>query len=68
MQQCRHVTYFSQALRNHHGSERTSGKDPITNTAEVVNPIEELNPADNSDSDTDLVGLFADGMESVEPD
>lgn len=28
----------------------------------------ELAPADNSGSDTDLAGLFADGMERVEPD
>ena len=43
--------------------------DPITNTASVTTPagVLELAPANNSDSDTDLVGLFADGMESEEP-
>ena len=43
--------------------------DPITNTASVTAPVGvlELVPANNVDSDTDLVGLFADGMESVEP-
>ncbi len=43
--------------------------DPITNTASVTTPggVLELVPANNTDSDTDLVGLFADGMESVEP-
>jgi len=43
---------------------------PITNTAGVTAPAgaTELVTSDNSDSDTDLVGLFADGLESVEPD
>ncbi|NKI33856.1 cadherin-like domain-containing protein [Wenzhouxiangella sp. XN79A] len=43
--------------------------DPITNTASVTAPagVLELAPTNNSDSDTDLVGLFADGMESEEP-
>ena len=49
------------------GTLPPTGNNPITNTASVSNPIIELNPADNSDSDTDLVGLFADGFESVEP-
>ena len=49
------------------GTLPTTGNNPLTNTASVSNPITELNPSDNSDSDTDLVGLFADGMESVEP-
>lgn len=43
--------------------------DPITNTASVTAPpgVLELVPSNNSDSDTDLVGLFVDGLESVEP-
>jgi hypothetical protein len=43
--------------------------DPITNTASVTTPagVLELVPANNSDSDTDRVGLFADSMESIEP-
>ena len=49
------------------GTLPITGNNPLTNTASVSNPIIELNPADNSDSDTDLVGLFADGMETVEP-
>ena len=49
------------------GTLPSTGNNPITNTASVSNPIIELNPADNSDSDIDLVGLFADGMESEEP-
>lgn len=45
-------------------------EDAITNIAEVQTPagVLELAPASNVDSDTDLVGLFADGMESAEPD
>ncbi|MGB0514419.1 MAG: PKD domain-containing protein, partial [Wenzhouxiangellaceae bacterium] len=43
---------------------------PITNTATVTAPAgaTELVTSDNTDSDTDLVGLFADGLESIEPD
>jgi len=43
---------------------------PITNTATVTAPASatELITSDNTDSDTDIVGLFADGLESVEPD
>ncbi|MEM1082279.1 MAG: hypothetical protein AAGH65_11920, partial [Pseudomonadota bacterium] len=43
--------------------------DPITNTASVTTPagVFELDTANNTDSDTDAVGLFADGMESEEP-
>ena len=43
---------------------------PITNTATVTAPLgaTELVTSDNSDSDTDIVGLFADSLESVEPD
>ncbi|MEM1080695.1 MAG: Ig-like domain-containing protein [Pseudomonadota bacterium] len=43
--------------------------EPITNTANVIRPdgIVELNPFNNEDSDTDVVSLFADGMESEEP-
>ncbi|GAB4192025.1 MAG: hypothetical protein Tsb002_21410 [Wenzhouxiangellaceae bacterium] len=43
---------------------------PLTNTAAVTAPtgVTELGSGNNQDSDTDLVGLFADGMESVEPD
>lgn len=50
------------------GTVPTDWTDPITNTASATAAAGrlELNPADNSDSDTDLVGLFADGMESVE--
>ena len=49
------------------GTLPITGNNPLTNTASVSNPLTELNPADNSDSDTDLVGSFADGFESVEP-
>ncbi|MEM7054339.1 MAG: hypothetical protein AAF446_07285 [Pseudomonadota bacterium] len=44
--------------------------EPITNTASVMPPDEvtELVPGDNSDSDTDAVGLFVDSFESGEPD
>ncbi|MEX2498054.1 MAG: Ig-like domain-containing protein [Wenzhouxiangellaceae bacterium] len=44
--------------------------DPITNTAGVIAPdgLTELDTGNNTDSDTNLVGLFADGFESVEPD
>ena len=49
------------------GTLPTTGNNPLTNTASVSNPLTELNPSDNTDSDTDLVGLFADGMESEEP-
>jgi len=43
---------------------------PITNTASVsaAAGVIEMNVANNSDSDTDIVGQFADGMESTEPD
>jgi hypothetical protein len=43
---------------------------PVTNIASVTTPagIEEINAADNVDSDTDPVGLFVDSFESVEPD
>ena len=49
------------------GTLPPTGNQPVINTASVSNPITELNPSDNTDSDTDLVGLFADGMESEEP-
>ena len=51
------------------GTVPVNAVDPITNTASVTAPagLVELAPADNSDSDTDLVALFADGLESVEP-
>ena len=44
--------------------------EPITNTASVVPPssVGEIDPSNNSDSDTDAVGLFVDSFESVEPD
>lgn len=43
--------------------------EPITNTASITAPMSvmELTPANNSDSDTDRIGLFADSMESMEP-
>jgi uncharacterized repeat protein (TIGR01451 family) len=43
---------------------------PVTNTASVEAPfdVEERNPADNSDSDTDRIGLFVDSFETAEPD
>lgn len=43
--------------------------DPITNTVTVSSPagVLELDSTNNSDSDTDVVGLFADGFESIEP-
>lgn len=43
---------------------------PVTNTASIVAPINvnELNTSNNSDGDTDLVGLFADSMETAEKD
>lgn len=46
------------------------GNAPLTNVAEVQQPagVIELAPADNVDSDTDLVALFADGLENSEPD
>ncbi|MEM7053075.1 MAG: PKD domain-containing protein [Pseudomonadota bacterium] len=53
------------------GTLQDTDPDPITitNTATVTAPpgAIELVTSDNSDSDTDIVGLFADGMESVEP-
>ena len=44
--------------------------DSVTNTATVIAPtgVPELDLTNNSDSDTDAVGLFVDGFESVEPD
>ena len=44
--------------------------EPITNTASVATPsgVSEIDPSDNSDSDTDMVGLFIDSFESNEPD
>ena len=52
------------------GSVPPDWTDPITNTASVTTPagLLELVGSNNSDSDTDRVALFADGMESVEPD
>ena len=46
-----------------------TSNEPITNTASVAPPedVFDFEPANNSDSDTDIVGLFADGMESEEP-
>lgn len=46
-----------------------TSNDPITNTASVTAPMDvlELVSANNSDSDTDLIGLFADGLETIEP-
>ena len=43
--------------------------EPLTNAASITAPpsVMELAPANNSDSDTDRIGLFADSMESVEP-
>lgn len=43
--------------------------DPITNDAEIIIPagVLELAPASNHDTDTDLIGLFADSFKSVEP-
>ena len=43
---------------------------PVTNTATVTAPndVTELNASDNSDSDTDAVGMFVDSFETVEPD
>lgn len=43
--------------------------EPITNHAYVDAPVGvlELSENDNTDSDTDLIALFADGMESEEP-
>ena len=51
------------------GTLQDTSNEPITNTASVVTPIEvvDFDPSNNSDSDTDVVGLFADGMESEEP-
>ena len=47
-----------------------NSNEPLTNVAEVQPPaaVIELAPADNADSDTDIVALFADGMESDERD
>ena len=47
-----------------------TGNDPITNTASVTAPVglTELATGNNTDSDTDPVGMFASGFESVEPD
>ncbi|MCA1779516.1 MAG: DUF11 domain-containing protein, partial [Xanthomonadaceae bacterium] len=54
---------------NFQGTLVDSDPIPITNTATVIAPVgaTELITLDNSDSDTDIVGLFADGLESVEP-
>jgi len=43
---------------------------PITNTASVsaAGGVTEIDVSNNSDADTDIVGQFADGMESGEPD
>ena len=43
--------------------------DPIMNTASVTAPagVLELATSNNSDSDTDRVGLFADSIENIEP-
>lgn len=45
-------------------------EQPVTNTAsiEAPNTVVELDLFNNNDSDTDSVGLFADGFESAEPD
>ena len=47
---------------------RGDGSNMANASASVTTPggVLELVPANNTDSDTDLVGLFADGMESVE--
>lgn len=52
------------------GTIQDNEENPITNTATVTAPLgaTELVTTDNSDSDTDLVGLFADSLETVEPD
>ena len=49
---------------------KDSSFEPITNTASVAPPegVVEIDPSNNSDSDTDAVGLFVDSFESVEPD
>ena len=49
------------------GTLSSIGNDPINNTAEVSNSSFELEPSNNIDGDTDVVGLFADSMESIEP-
>ena len=43
---------------------------PVTNTASVTAPVgaNELDAGNNQDSDIDLVALFADGFESLDPD
>ena len=49
---------------------KDSSFEPITNTASVEPPegVVEIDPNNNSDSDTYAVGLFVDSFESVEPD
>jgi len=51
------------------GSVAPGWTDPTTNTASVtiLAGLLELDGSNNSDSNTDRVGLFADSMESVEP-
>ena len=58
------VTYTLEATLQDMSNES------ITNTASVTPPagVVELIPGDNSDSDTDAVGLFVDSFESGEPD
>ena len=52
------------------GTLQDTSNEPITNTASVALPegVIEIDPSNNSDSDTDAVGLFVDSFESVEPD
>ena len=52
------------------GTLQDMSNEPITNVASVTPPdgVTELFPGDNTDSDTDAVGLFADSFESEEPD
>ena len=52
------------------GTLQDTTNEPITNTASVALPegVVEIDPNNNSDSDTDAVGLFVDSFESVEPD
>lgn len=51
------------------GTVPTNWTDPITNTASITAPASrlELDPANNTDSDTDIVGLYVDSLESEEP-
>ena len=52
------------------GTLQDTSNEPITNTASVAPPVDvvDFDLSNNSDSDTDAVGLFVDSFENEEPD